>query len=132
MPWTVSGAAGPGGAIDLPILPGPRADRITPAAWRQLSEVEYTVAPASNRIALRLEGPRLARNGPDTVPSEGAVLGAVQVPADGRPILFLADHPTIGGYPVIGVVTAPGLAAAAQAGPGRTVRFRPAAHRRQH
>jgi biotin-dependent carboxylase-like uncharacterized protein len=123
LPWSA-----PGGAIDLPILPGPRADHITRAAWRSLFEAEYTVASASNRIALRLSGPPLARHGPDTVPSEGAVLGAVQVPADGRPIVFLADHPTTGGYPVVGVVTAAGLASAAQAAPGTTVRFRRCRH----
>jgi biotin-dependent carboxylase-like uncharacterized protein len=125
LPWSVAGWADPVGAVDLPILPGPRADRISRAAWHQLYELEYTVGSASNRIALRLSGPSLERDGPDTVPSEGAVLGAVQVPADGRPILFLADHPTVGGYPVIGVVTSAGLAAAAQAAPGRAVRFRP-------
>lgn len=125
LPWSVAGCADPDGPIDLPILPGPRADRITGAAWRRLFAAGYTVASASNRVALRLSGPRLDRSGPDTVPSEGAVLGAVQVPADGRPILFLADHPTVGGYPVIGVVTPAGLAAAAQAAPGRAVRFRP-------
>lgn len=126
LPWTVPGVAGIGGPVDLPVLPGPRADRITAAAWRRLFEAEYAVAVASNRIALRLAGPPLERCGPDTVPSEGAVLGAIQVPADGRPILFLADHPTVGGYPVIGVVPAAGLARAAQAAPGATVRFRPA------
>ncbi len=51
------------------------------------------------------------------------VLGAVQVPPDGRPVVFLADHPTTGGYPVIGVVPGGDLAAAAQAAPGTAVRF---------
>jgi allophanate hydrolase subunit 2 len=51
------------------------------------------------------------------------VLGAVQVPPDGRPVVFLADHPTTGGYPVIGVVREQDLAAAAQAVPGIPVRF---------
>lgn len=124
LPWSVPPRSGPVGVVDLPIRPGPRADRITPAAWRRLVEAEYVVASASNRIALRLSGPALERRGPDTVPSEGAVLGAVQVPADGRPILFMADHPTVGGYPVVGVVTPAGLAAAAQAAPGCAVRFR--------
>jgi biotin-dependent carboxylase-like uncharacterized protein len=123
LPWTVSWQSF-GSALELPMLPGPRADRITPAAWRRLAEAEYLVAPASNRIALRLSGPALERSGPDSVPSEGAVLGAVQVPADGRPILFLADHPTVGGYPVVGVLTPAALAAAAQAAPGRPVRLR--------
>jgi allophanate hydrolase subunit 2 len=51
------------------------------------------------------------------------VLGAVQVPPDGRPVVFLADHPTTGGYPVIAVVRAWDLPAAAQAVPGTPVRF---------
>ncbi|NDZ84277.1 biotin-dependent carboxyltransferase family protein, partial [Streptomyces sp. SID10115] len=55
--------------------------------------------------------------------SEGMVLGAVQVPPDGRPVVFLADHPTTGGYPVVAVVRESDLAAAAQARPGTPVRF---------
>ncbi len=58
----------------------------------------------SNRVGLRLEGPRLERVRDDELPSEGMVLGAVQVPPDGQPVVFLADHPTTGGYPVIAVV----------------------------
>jgi allophanate hydrolase subunit 2 len=51
----------------------------------------------------------------------------VQVPANGRPLVFLADHPTTGGYPVIGVVSGEALAVLAQARPGTTVTFRPIA-----
>jgi allophanate hydrolase subunit 2 len=53
------------------------------------------------------------------------VLGAVQVPPDGRPVVFLHDHPTTGGYPVIAVVAESALAAAAQAAVGTPVRFTP-------
>jgi allophanate hydrolase subunit 2 len=53
------------------------------------------------------------------------VLGAIQVPADGQPLIFLADHPTTGGYPIIGVVDPADLPALAQARPGTTVRFSP-------
>jgi allophanate hydrolase subunit 2 len=59
------------------------------------------------------------------LPSEGMVLGAVQVPPDGCPVVFLADHPTTGGYPVVAVVDERDLAAAAQAVPGTLVRFVP-------
>jgi allophanate hydrolase subunit 2 len=58
------------------------------------------------------------------------VLGAVQVPPDGRPVVFLADHPTTGGYPVVGVVRGRDLAGAAQAAPGTPVRFVPVPVRR--
>ena len=58
------------------------------------------------------------------------MLGALQVPADGRPVLFLADHPTTGGYPVLGVVHPDDVPLAAQARPGSRLRFRmvPARH----
>ena len=63
------------------------------------------------------------REGLGELPSEGMVLGAVQVPPDGMPVVFLADHPTTGGYPVVGVVPEADLAAAAQAVPGTPVRL---------
>ena len=58
------------------------------------------------------------------LPSEGLVLGAVQVPADGQPLVFLADHPTTGGYPVIAVVDDSDVDTCAQVRPGDEVRFR--------
>ncbi|NBH07135.1 allophanate hydrolase subunit 2 family protein, partial [Amycolatopsis sp. SID8362] len=58
------------------------------------------------------------------LPSEGVVTGAIQVPPSGRPVVFLADHPTTGGYPVAAVVRAAALSALAQARPGTRVRFR--------
>ncbi len=79
----------------------------------------------SNRVGARLTGPALHRSVGGELPSEGIVLGAVQVPADGQPLVFLADHPTTGGYPVIGVVDATDLPALAQARPGTTVIFEP-------
>ncbi|CAL9395221.1 5-oxoprolinase subunit C [Streptomyces sp. enrichment culture] len=107
----------------LRVTPGPRDDWFTPEAVRVLTSRTYRVSPASNRIGLRTTGPALERARPDELPSEGMVLGAVQVPPDGRPVVFLADHPTTGGYPVIAVVRPTDLPAAAQAAPGTPVRF---------
>jgi biotin-dependent carboxylase-like uncharacterized protein len=81
----------------------------------------YTVSPVSNRVGARLIGPALTRSRPGELASEGVVLGAIQVPADGQPLIFLADHPTTGGYPVIGVVD--DVTPLAQARPGTTVSF---------
>ncbi|PWS47267.1 hypothetical protein DKT74_05400 [Streptomyces sp. ZEA17I] len=94
-----------------------------PAALRTLTTAAYRVSPHSNRIGLRTEGPALERARDGELPSEGMVLGAVQVPPDGRPVVFLNDHPTTGGYPVVGVVAETALAGAAQAVPGTRVRF---------
>ncbi|MFB6891551.1 biotin-dependent carboxyltransferase family protein [Kitasatospora sp. NPDC056327] len=113
----------PPAVLVLRLRPGPRADWFAPEAADLLARERYLVAPESNRIALRTEGPPLPRARDGELPSEGMVLGAVQVPPDGRPVVFLADHPTTGGYPVIGVVPPADLAAAAQARPGTPVRF---------
>ncbi|MER7845820.1 biotin-dependent carboxyltransferase family protein [Kitasatospora sp. NPDC096077] len=113
----------------LPVLFGPREDWFTARSPAVLTGSDYRVSPTSNRIGLRLEGPPLERARDGELPSEGMVLGAIQVPPDGRPVVFLADHPTTGGYPVIGVVPAAALPAAAQAVPGTPVRFTPAGRR---
>jgi allophanate hydrolase subunit 2 len=107
----------------LRVTLGPRDDWFTPQAVRVFTSRAYRVSSASNRIGLRTEGPALERSVPGELPSEGMVLGAVQVPPDGRPVVFLADHPTTGGYPVIGVVRTTDLASAAQAVPGTPARF---------
>ncbi|WP_399894804.1 biotin-dependent carboxyltransferase family protein [Streptomyces sp. BBFR51] len=117
-PWPA-----PPAELVLPVRPGPRADWFSPAALRTLTSATYRVSPHSNRIGLRTEGPSLERARTGELPSEGMVLGAVQVPPDGRPVIFLHDHPTTGGYPVVAVVAEPALAAVAQAAAGTPVRF---------
>ncbi|MFF4604687.1 biotin-dependent carboxyltransferase family protein [Streptomyces sp. NPDC001339] len=114
---------GPVTELLLPFLPGPRDDWFTDSGLRTLSTGRFRVSPAGNRIGLRTEGPALERARPGELPSEGMPLGALQVPPDGLPVLFLHDHPTTGGYPVIGVVPERYLARAAQAVPGTPVRF---------
>ncbi|MFE1290792.1 biotin-dependent carboxyltransferase family protein [Streptomyces sp. NPDC058751] len=113
----------PPAELVLRVTLGPRDDWFTGPALRTLTTRVYRVSPASNRIGLRTEGPSLERAVSGELPSEGLVLGAVQVPPDGRPVVFLADHPTTGGYPVIAVVRPADLPAAAQAVPGTPVRF---------
>lgn len=112
------------GAVVLRYRPGPRADWFAPEAWDLLGGGSYVVSADSNRIALRLDGPPLPRARGGELPSEGLVLGAIQVPPAGRPLVFLNDHPTTGGYPVIGVVHADDLAWCAQLRPGDRVSFR--------
>lgn len=119
----VAPQAAPPTELVLHVTPGPRDDWFTPEAVHVFTSRAYRVSPASNRIGLRTEGPALERALTRELPSEGVVLGAVQVPPDGRPVVFLADHPTTGGYPVISVVRATDLPAAAQAVPGTPVRF---------
>ena len=115
---------GPPADDALAVLPGPRADRFVPSAISVLTSSAYTVTADADRVGIRLDGPRLERAGRGELPSEGMVRGALQVPPDGRPILFLADHPVTGGYPVLAVVRGADLDRAGQLRPGAAVRFR--------
>jgi biotin-dependent carboxylase-like uncharacterized protein len=112
------------GAAELRVLAGPRDDWFTAAAMDRLRTEVYEVTSDSNRTGLRLAGPELPRSRPGELPSEGMPLGALQVPPNGQPILFLADHPVTGGYPVIAVVATADIGRAAQLRPGDRLRFR--------
>ncbi len=111
----------PGGAMGL--FPGPRLDWFTAAAWHTLTHTPYVVTGDADRVGVRLRGPVLERRRVEELPSEGLVVGAVQVPPDGQPVVLLADHPVTGGYPVIGVVDTADLARCAQLRPGDEVSF---------
>ncbi len=102
---------------------GPRQDWFDPESVAALSASSYVVGSASNRIGLRLEGPALRRVEDRELDSEGMVLGAVQVPPNGQPVVFLNDHPTTGGYPVVGVVLGEDLPTCAQLRPGEPIGF---------
>lgn len=112
------------GDLELRVVLGPRHDWFTDAALDRLLAEPFEVTTDSNRVGIRLRGPELTRRHEGELPSEGTVLGSLQVPTQGRPTLFLADHPITGGYPVIAVVVSADVDAAAQAGPGRRIRFR--------
>ena len=111
-------------ALPFRVIPGPRSDWFTPGALAALVDQPYLVHPDSNRVALRLSGPLLPRARTGELASEGILAGAVQVPMSLQPILFLNDHPTTGGYPVIAVLHSSDLDRVGQLRPGDTLRFR--------
>ncbi|MCA0325143.1 MAG: urea amidolyase family protein [Proteobacteria bacterium] len=114
-----------GDTVTLDVLLGPRTDWFTAEALALLSAQEWTVTPESNRIGVRVQGAQpLSRAIHDELPSEGTALGAIQVPASGQPVLFLADHPLTGGYPVIGSVASWHLDLLGQMPVGACLRFR--------
>jgi biotin-dependent carboxylase-like uncharacterized protein len=110
--------------LTLRVIPGPRDDWFVPQAVDTLISQEYRISSDSNRVGLRLIGPALAHQQTRELPSEATVLGALQVPPSGQPILFLADHPVTGGYPVIAVVHEADVPLAAQGRPGQIIHFR--------
>ncbi|MDO4724725.1 MAG: carboxyltransferase domain-containing protein [Comamonadaceae bacterium] len=119
----------PGQTVVLDVLPGPRADWFGPEALQLLQDQPWQVTPQSNRVGMRLAGAQPLQRAPQwagqELPSEATVAGALQVPAGGQPVLFLADHPLTGGYPVLAVLASHHLDLAAQIPAHAQLRFRP-------
>ena len=114
----------PGDLVVLDVVLGPRTDWFTDETIQRFGTQEWRVTPQSNRIGMRLESDTpLTRSRHDELPSEGTVTGAIQVPISGQPVLFLADHPLTGGYPVIAGVASHHLPLAAQIPIGCRIRF---------
>lgn len=112
--------------VVLDVVMGPRTDWFTAEAIERLASQRWQVTPQSNRVGLRLAGDvPLARAVSGELPSEGTALGALQVPPSGQPVLFLADHPLTGGYPVIAAVAPYHLDRAGQIPVGAWLRFNP-------
>ena len=113
------------GVTVLDVVPGPRADWFDQAALDSFAAQDWEVKPQSNRVGMRLRrAPRCSAPARANCASEGTVAGALQVPPEGLPVLFLADHPITGGYPVIAVVVDSQLDLAAQVPIGGKIRFR--------
>jgi biotin-dependent carboxylase-like uncharacterized protein len=110
----------------LRVIAGPRDDWFAAGALERLCDSPYEVSQDINRVGVRLRGGALTRMRDGELPSEGMVAGAIQVPPNGQPIVFLTDHPPTGGYPVIAVVVPADLPRAAQLRPGDKVTFKPA------
>jgi biotin-dependent carboxylase-like uncharacterized protein len=113
----------PTGPITLPGVLGPRDDWFTAESLDAFRHGQYTVQAASDRVGIRLDGPRLRRRDEAELLSEPTIRGAIEVPPDGRPIIFSADHPTTCGYPVVAVLDPHSADVAAQCRPGQSVTF---------
>lgn len=113
----------PGQPARVRVLPGPQDGYFAAGALEALCSAPYTVAPNSDRMGFRLDGPRLVHAASADIISDATPLGVLQVPASGQPILLMADRQTTGGYPKIATVIAADLAVAGQLAPGDTIAF---------
>jgi len=117
-PWT---------ALEVPVrvLLGPQQDHFTADAIAQFLSQNWEATAAQDRMGLRLVGPPLAHINAAAadIVSDGVTPGAIQVPANGQPIVLLADGQTVGGYPKIATVIRTDLPRLAHLRPGTRVRF---------
>jgi antagonist of KipI len=112
-----------GGEVVVRVVRGPQWGWFGEEVWGRFLKERYLVRAQSDRMGVRLEGMALRAHGARELVSEATALGTVQVPADGQPIVLLADRPTIGGYPKIANVVAADIGRIAQARPGDVIRF---------
>jgi antagonist of KipI len=105
----------------LRATPGPHASLAGGA--QALTHTGFTVSASSDRMGVRLDGPRLAAAARGRMITEGMPDGAIQVPESGQPIILLPDRPTTGGYPVIACIASVDLPACGQLRPGQRIRF---------
>lgn len=107
----------------LRVMRGPHTPLFTEEAWNDFLNSSYRIANESDRMGYRLQGPTLALKENRQLLSECATFGSIQVPADGLPIVLMADRQSIGGYPKIGHVATVDLPQLAQQMPGEEIRF---------
>jgi len=107
-------------SVRLRYVPGPQEDHFSAETVEVFRTSAYQVAPASDRMGIRLQGAVVSPEIPDIV-SDAIVLGSIQVPKDGQPIIMGPDHQTTGGYPKIGTVLSSDMNRLAQLRPGASV-----------
>jgi biotin-dependent carboxylase-like uncharacterized protein len=113
----------PDGRATVRILPGPQLDRFASDALDILQSAPYVLDANSNRMGFRLRGPTLRHVGGAEMLSDATPMGAIQVPADGQPIVLMADRQTTGGYPNIATVISADIGLVGQLAPGDSISF---------
>jgi allophanate hydrolase len=112
-------------AFDQPIrvVIGPQQDYFTDDAVAMLLASEYVVSNQADRMGYRLDGPALAHAKGYNIVSDGTVVGSIQVPGSGRPIILMLDNQTTGGYPKIATVISADIPVVGRRRPGSPLRF---------
>lgn len=106
------------------VIKGTNFDYFSKKSQNSFFSDEFSVTKLADRMGIRLSGNKLENIVSTNIKSEGLIRGAIQVPADGNPIIMLSDHGTIGGYPKIGVVISADLDRVGQLTPGSIINFK--------
>lgn len=108
------------------VVLGPQNARFSDKSIRAFLDGEYTIGPATDRMAMHLDGPKLEHLGGHDIVSDGIALGSVQVPGHGRPLVLMADRQTTGGYPKVATVISADLPALGRSRIGDKISFQEA------
>ena len=106
------------------ILKGTNYDYFSKEGIDNFLTREFVVTKLTDRMGMRIEGPKIQNIKEKNIRSEGIVKGTIQIPPDGNPIIMLSDHGTIGGYPKIGVVISADYDKLVQLVPNTKIKFK--------
>ena len=109
---------------NIRVIKGTNFDYFSEEGKKIFFEKEFVISRLTDRMGMRLEGPKIENIVNTNIKSEGLLKGVIQVPADGNPIIMLSDHGTIGGYPKIGVVISADYDKLVQLAPGSKIKFK--------
>ena len=109
---------------NIRVIKGTNFDYFSENGKKIFYKKEFIVSKLSDRMGMRLEGPKIENIVNTNIKSEGLIKGVIQVPADGNPIIMLSDHGTVGGYPKIGVVASVDYDRLVQISPGSKIKFK--------
>lgn len=105
------------------ILKGSEFDCFDDKSKKNFLNKSYKITINADRMGYQLVGDKLSLTNKFELLSEGVTYGTIQVPANGQPIILMAERQTIGGYPKIGQVISIDLPRLAQLQPGDTIHF---------
>jgi len=105
------------------VILGPQDAYFSERSISTFLEGEYLVKPATDRMAMHLDGPKLDHIAGHDIVSDGIALGSIQVPGHGQPIVLMVDRQTTGGYPKIATVISADLAALGRVRIGDKISF---------
>ena len=109
---------------NIRVIKGTNFNYFSEKGIKNFFEKEFSVSKLSDRMGMRLEGPKIENIVSPNIKSEGLLKGVIQVPPDGNPIIMLSDHGTIGGYPKIGVVVSADYDRLVQISSGSIIKFK--------
>ena len=109
---------------NIRVIKGTNFNYFSDESKKTFFEKNFTVTKLTDRMGMRLEGPKIENIVDTNIKSEGIIKGVIQVPADGNPIIMLSDHGTIGGYPKIGVIISADYDKLVQITPGSKIKFK--------
>lgn len=113
------------GCRQVRVLMGPQDHRFTRKGLEDFFHGTYKVTGDSDRMGYRLEGPGLEHVEDGNIISDGIVMGSIQVPTSGQPIVMMADCQSIGGYTKIATIISVDLPVMGQCRAGDEIRFIP-------